>query len=126
MHLRAAWLSFFCVTLCTAESFVQSKKKLPSCSASKEACAQVGGQILTNIPETLEWVAEIQRTVVRMENQLLDGDKKGFMGQAHKEELHEYRQILERIRSEQEQFNQLLHAANQRLKKLEEKVVALR
>jgi hypothetical protein len=114
-------LYIFCIS---AESFVQPKKKAPSCNTSKEACAQVGGQILAAIPGVLEGIAEVQRIVVRMENQLLEGDKKSFMAKASKEQLHEYHQILQHIQQEQERFHRSMYSAHQRLKNLEAQVMS--
>lgn len=108
--LALMMLPVVCCVLLLAEDFtVQPKKKnAPRTAVSKEQCAQTGGDILTEMPNILELLACLQRKVLCMEQDLLEGNKQGFFFRASKEQLNEYHKTLELIHDELTRGQQIL------------------
>lgn len=108
-----------------AENFVaEPKKKLPSCNTIKEQCAHVGSEILCDIPNTLGCLAELQRSIMDMEHELLEGSKQGFFSKASKEQLHQVHRDLERIHQELECVEHEVKKYVQDIKELQRKVAS--
>ncbi|MCL4229800.1 hypothetical protein KJZ61_03910 [Candidatus Dependentiae bacterium] len=108
-----------------AENFIaEPKKKLPSCNAIKERCAYVGSEILCDIPNTLECVSELQRSIMDMMHELLEGSKQGFFSKASKEQLHQVHRDLERIHQELVHAEHEMKTCVQDIKELQRKVAS--
>lgn len=98
----------------TENFIVEPKKKLPSCNAIKEQCAHIGSDILCDISNTLGCLADLQRSIMDMEHELLEGNKQDFFGKASKEQLNHVHCGLERIHQE------LVHAEHEMKKYLQD------
>lgn len=108
-----------------AENFVvEPKKKLPSCNAIKEQCAHIGSEILCDIPNTLSCVSDLQRSIMDMMHELLEGGKQGFFSKASKEQLNQIHRDLERIHQELIRSEHEVMKHVQDIKELQRKVIS--